>query len=627
MEGLVSIPEESAADRLLKKAARLEDGKSLVEKAYALAGEQLKGREDKEKILEHSLRVAEKLLEFGFDSTTVATGILHDLGSFPEARNVDLAVGPEVASMVADLERIRQIELENTGNTEPGILSSIILASAKDIRTIFVKFASRIDVLEKPRGIAGRKPEELAKAALEIYAPMCQKLGLYEVQSQLEDNGLKTLEPETYREISVLLGKTAAERKKDAEWAGAELARLLRENGKKAVVQARAKGIYSIYKKGKTQGKKFEEIYDLIGVRAICGSVQECYEILGLVHSRYKTAPNKFSDYISNPKKNGYRSIHTVVLWQGKPLEVQIRTWEMHYECETGLAAHWQYKNYARDDFFDRRLSWAKQIVEWHRSLRDSKGLIHRLKMDFGKSRIFVFTPKHQVVVLPEDSTPIDFAFAIHSDLGNRCQRVKVNGKLVPLSQKLENSDVVEITPAGSIQVKRQWLAFVKTNKARTKIKQKLGISVLKKESTEKIKQETMSSDKNARIAKCCNPVPGDEIVGVRTTKRKISIHGAGCENAKNIPKDKLIGIKWGLAEKGYVVGLTIKARDSPQLLPSILNIIGKEKASIISTETRASKNNLLECGFNVRIRNIGQLNNLIEKIGGLPSVFEVARE
>lgn len=620
---------KTAAVGLFKRYANLKEGKTLIKDAFEFAEEEFKEQgEFGEKNLAHGVRVAERLFDLGFDSVTVAAGLLHDLEE-TEKRPEKVIVskmGKEIASIVSEYNKIRQIEDKNIDNTSTNILSTIILAGAKDIRTIFVVFASRIDMLENQPEIGKLSPEGLAKGALEIYAPMCQKLGLYSLQSLLEDSSLKILKPKVYKEISLLIGQPSRERKEAVKRAIQEFSDFLKQADKNVSVQGRAKSIYSIYEKMESQGLKSEGIFDLLGVRVICNSVRECYEILGIVHSKYKNIPNKFSDYISNPKKNKYRSIHTVVLWEGKPLEVQIRTWEMHYECETGLSSHWQYKNYAEDKFFDRKLSWAKQVVDWHRALK-GRSIIHSLKMDFGKNRIFVFTPKHQVVVLPEASSPIDFAFAIHTGIGSKCQKAKVDGKIVPLSQKLENGNVVEIITATTIQVKRPWLSIVKSSKARSKIKQRLGIKTSQKTVLIKTKQETLTSDKQTRIARCCNPVPGDEIVGVRTTKRKISIHRAECENVKQAGQEKKINIKWGLAEKDYVVGLTIRARDSPQLLPSILNIIGKEKAQIVSTDTRTDKNKILECEFNIRIKNTMQLAAVIQKLESLSSVFEIKRE
>ena len=604
-----------------------ENGEDAVRKAYALAENAFgrKGREGKEQ-LEHAVRVAETLFEFGFDGTTIASALVCNLQSGADVSEEEISgrLGKEIAEIATDYGKIRRIEEKNLGKISNEMLSTIILATARDLRAIFVKLAARLDALQNARP-GSKERESKAESALHIYAPICQKMGLYDLQSMLEDSSLRILKPETYKRIKALLGKTKEERNKDLEMAMAEIMQHIKGEPA-ATIEGRAKSIYSIYRKMEEQGKGFDEICDLLGVRLICENVRECYELLGIVHSEYKTVPNQFTDYIANPKKNGYRSIHTAVLWKDKPLEVQIRTWEMHYECETGLAAHWHYKNYAKDIFFDKRLSMIKQLIEWHRTARDSENLAHSLKMGFGQNQIFVFTPKQQVIVLPEGSSPIDFAFAIHSDLGVKCLRARVNGKIVPLSYQLENGDNVEIITGKEASVKRLWLSLAKSHKAQAKIRQKLGIKPVRKDLIEN-KGETLTSGENIRIAKCCSPVPGDEILGIRTTKRKISVHRTSCGNTAKLGQGKKVKIKWDLADRDYVVGIRVKAKDSPGLLPAILKILEKAKVAITSTDAKTSKNNLLQCKFNIKIKNIGQLDGITQKIGALPTVFGVERE
>jgi len=602
----------------------------LIRKAFLFAESEFKtkpkiAREE----IEHSARVAKKLFKYGFDNATIAAGMVHDLeqevGTEPEKIAAEL--GKEIESIVTDYTKIKKIERENFGKISNQTLSSIILAMARDLRTIFVKIAAGFDKVQNPKNLDKRKQRINAEAALNIYAPICQKLGLYELQGLLEDNALKTMQPKEYQKIMELLDKTRKEREAEVESAVAEFSEIAEKEKKVVEVQGRTKSIYSIYKKMEQQNRAFENIFDLVGIRMICNSVKECYELLGVVHSEYRTVPNQFNDYIANPKKNGYRSIHTAVLWNNLPLEVQIRTWEMHYECETGLASHWQYKRYAKDKFFDKRLALAKQLVEWHKQARNAGNLGHSLKMGFEQNKIFVFTPKHKVVVLPEASTPIDFAFAIHSDLGRKCLKAKVNGKIVSLSHNLDNADIVEIITGKQLQVKRPWLSFVKSHKAQAKLRQLLGIKPAKGKPLIDRKEETLTSDKNIRIAKCCNPVPGDGIVGVRTTKRKVSVHRAECKNAARITKEKTVKIKWGLAEKNYVVGITVRAKDRPGLLPSILKIMDNSKVAIASTDAKVGKGNLMQCKFNVKIKNIEQLSGIMGKIRELPTVFETKRE
>jgi len=617
---------------LIESAGKRDSGESsrAIPKAFALAEEEF-GRLGKQgqKNLEHSVRVAKTLFDLGFDNTTIAAGLVHDIeakAGTPKEK-VALKLGGEIEKIVTECAKIRQIEAKNLGTIGFETLSTVILATAGDIRAIFIKFATRLDTLQGNTGLSKKKLAERAAGALEIYAPLCQKLGLYEMEGLLEDYSLKINQPKTYNSISKLLGKSKAERKAELGKAIEEFSALVSKEKGNVSVQGRVKGIYSIQRKMETQGKSFDEICDLLGVRMVCDSIRECYELLGIVHSEYKIVPNRFADYIANPKKNGYRSIHTAIFWNGKPLEVQIRTREMHYENETGLASHWQYKRYASDRFFDKRLSWAKQLVEWHRSAQGTKNLAHSLRMGFGKNMIFVFTPKHQVVVLPEGATPIDFAFAIHSDLGHKCLKAKVNDKIVTLNHGLDNADKIEIITAKQPQTKRQWLSITKSRKAQGKIRQKLGIKVPKKKLLPEKGDQPIASDKNTRIAKCCNPVPGDEIVGVRTTKRKVSVHRAHCANTVRVPRDRKVEIKWGLAEKDYVVGIKVKAKDNPGLLPAILNIIGKNNVAISATDAKTTKNNILQCKFDVRIKNSRQLDEIIGKIALLPGVFEAIRE
>jgi GTP pyrophosphokinase len=607
------VPNKTLLAGLVKQKGAGGKTDALIEKAYRLAEKEGKGR------LLHALRVAESLSEMGFDNTTIAAGLVHDI---KEKEEIGKALGEELAGITKEYPKIEEIEKKNIGKISPNILSTVILATAKDLRTIFVRLAARLDVLQNQ----DPTPEE-ADTTISIYAPICQKLGLYEMQGLLEDNALKIKNPGLYRSIAKGLGKTREERKQEAEQAIDEFSNLMKKEEKQVSVQGRAKSIYSIYKKIEEQGKPFEEIYDILGIRIICDSIKECYEIVGIIHSEYKPVPNQFKDYIATPKKNGYRSIHTIIEWNQKPLEVQIRTWEMHYENETGLASHWQYKQYAKDKFFDTRLAWAKQLVEWHRDAQDKGSLAHSLKMHFDKNRIFVFTPKNEVVVLPENASPIDFAFAIHSDLGKKCQKAKVNGKIVPLSHHLENGDVVEIGPGKNVEVKRQWLTFAKSQKAQTKIKQVLGIKIPFKKTVEEKKHSTQTEDKNVRIAKCCNPVPGDEIVGIRTTKRKISVHRKNCKNAEKAGSSKKISVEWGLAGKDYIVGVRVRAKESPGLLPAILKAISGNKVAIESTDAKKTKNDILDCRFNLKIKNLEQLDKIIEKIRALPPVFNAERE
>jgi GTP pyrophosphokinase len=603
------------------------NGASLIEKAYALA-ERLLTAKDAEwgkKKLEHSLRAAAILSEFGFDEETVAATLLHDVTLFDCApiERIESAIGKDVALILSEHSKMQQIEQKNFAKIDNGLLSQIILATAHDIRAIFVKIATRLDVLQNPAEFSKEQLNEYATVALNIYPPICHKLGLYDLKGLVEDAAFKALHPKEHQRIKQLVAKKREQRESELAEAIAEFNALMQKEKKDVTIEGRAKYFYAIYKKIVEQNRKFSDIFDLLGVRIICNSIKECYEVLGAVHSNYKLVPNKFSDYIANPKKNGYRSIHTVVQWNKMPLEVQIRTMEMHYEDESGVAAHWQYKQYEKDKYFDKKLAWARQLVEWHRKTKGS--LAPGLKMQLGQNKIFVFTPKKQVIVLPEHSTPVDFAFAVHSDLGMKCERAKVNGKIVPLHYELQNTDVVEIMPSKKVQVKRHWLNFVKSAKAQVKIRQCLGIKI-KGRVKKKPAMLTTTADETVRIAKCCNPLPGDEIIGFRTTKRKTTIHRKECENIKGASGGKLLQVEWDLAKKDYNVDITVQAKDYAGLLPAILGAFESAKIAINSTNAKASPNNIATCVFNVKINNIAQLENIIKKIGQLPAVLRVER-
>lgn len=625
------MPNKTVIVQLAKNASEREEKitSDLIKKAYQLAEKKLDPNTERgEKGLEHAVRVAKTLFDLGFDSTTIAAGIVHHLETNGAAdQEITRQLGKETESITSDFLKIGKIEERNAEKLKPENLSTIILSTAKDLRALLIKLVARLETLEYGLGLSKKELAKKAQSALQIYAPICQKLGLYELQSMLEDSSMKIMQPSQFQEIEKKLGKTRDRRNAEVESAISEFSTAIGEKSGQVSIQGRAKSVYSIYQKMHEQNRPFEEIFDLVGLRMICNSVRECYELLGIIHSEYKTVPNQFSDHIANPKKNGYRSIHTAVQWKGQPLEIQIRTWEMHYECETGLASHWQYKQYARDKFFDKRLSWAKQLMEWNRSAKSFADISHSLKMDFGKNQIFVFTPKQDVIVLPEASTPIDFAFAIHSELGHKSLKAKVNGKITHLSHGLENADTVEIITGKETRTKRQWLSFVKSHKAQAKIRQKLGIKPPKKRQVLARAQKTLTSDKNVRVAKCCNPLPGDEILGVKTTKRKISVHKKGCGNTNKIPPSRKIEVQWGLAEKDYTIGIKVKARDNPGLLPAILNIISNNRATISSTDAKTGRGNILQSKFNIKIKSAEQLENIMGRIEALPLVLRVERE
>ncbi len=576
------------------------------------------------KRIQHLLNVARIISKVVQDEETLAAALLHDT---PASKKVDMQeleklFGGEIAGLVEQVQKEINIEEKNVNKVDWDLLSKIVLASAKDIRSIFIRVAATIDHLMENDWPEKELVDRKALMALNVYAPICHKLGLNEFEWQVEDMAFKRLRLPDYLAVKDLVGETRKEREKRLRVVEEKLSGLVQEAGINTFVFGRVKNFYSIFQK--MEKKPFSEIYDLLGIRIICDSAEDCYKALGAINSNFDDLNHKFRDYIAEPKENGYKSIHMAILFNDLPVEVQIRTWQMHWDDEVGLAAHWQYKEHTHDKYFDRKLSIIKQLMEWHSTRRDIE-LRQSLKTSSGEERIFVFTPRGQVVILKEDSTPIDFAFAIHSDIGKRARGAKVNGKVVQLSHALENDDTVEILTANKLQVKRPWLGFVKTDKAKSKIKQTLGIkdTAIKKGYRETSKKTT---DMTIRMANCCRPLPGDEIVGYRTTKRKISVHRKNCSNVKSMGINKAILVTWADAGKDYSVELKVVARENSSLIPEILKAFSSNKIEINSTNAKTDKNKVTTCLFNVKIKGKKQLDAAMTSISSLPFVLSVER-
>jgi len=597
------------------------DSKSIKD-AFELAVKKL-GNKEKEKFKKHLLSTAFVLAELKMDKDTIISALLHHAlreGGITKEEIID-RFGKTVGEVVEEYMKITEIEKKNREKIDNKKLGKIILAAAKDIRTVIIKLAAQLSALRN-QGVYLLDETKTAKTVNEIYIPIAHKLGLDKIEWELQDLSFKNLNPVEYQKIKQLVGKKRMERQKETDDALKEIERILKEEKINATVYGRPKSFFGIYKKLKR--KPFNEIYDLIGIRIICEGVADCYKALSAIHSKYKHIPEKFHDYILKPKENNYKSIHTVIWRKSQPIEIQIRTWEMHEEAEGGLAAHWAYKEFKKDKDFDRKLSWARQLVEWENTAKNANRFFDSIKIDLGTEKIFVFTPKKEVIVLPEKSTPVDFAFAVHTDLGHRIQKAKVNGKIVPLNYLLESGDTVEIITGTVIQTKRQWLNFVKMEKAITKIKQKLGIRLApKKKKKEVVGKKT--SDKAVRIAQCCKPVPGDEIVGYRTTKRKITVHRKDCKNVENLDKGRRTDVAWDV--KGdYSVQIRVEAMDRPMLLRDVLEAMASTKSTIKSTNARVDKLNRVTCLFDVEIKNLEQLNEIIKRIKKIRTVQTVER-
>jgi GTP pyrophosphokinase len=482
----VELPPEM--QRLLERVREIQPQADLdlLRRAYAFAARAHQGqlRRSGEPYVLHSVAVAHILADLRMDATTVAAGLLHDVPEdTPQTlEEVRREFGDEIATLVDGVTKLGKIQWKSQEEKQAENLRKMFLAMASDVRIILIKLADRLHNL---RTIAVMPPDHQrrkARETLEIYAPLAKRLGIGQLQNELEDRAFAILEPEAYREITESLREAQAQQEEVLRTIQEELYRELNRAGirvERQHITARPKHAYSIYRKMQRpeyQGQGIARIYDRLGVRVIVDDVKDCYAALGVVHSLWRPIPGEFDDYIANPKPSGYQSLHTTVIYRGVPLEIQIRTHRMHQEAEYGIAAHWRYKEGkagARDRAFEEKLSWLRQLLEWHQEMQDAQEFMRSVKLDLFRNEVFVFTPKGDVVDLPSGATPVDFAYRIHTDVGHRCVGAKVNGRLVPLSYRLRSGDIVEIlTSKTSAGPSRDWLEFVVTSNARTKIRQ-----------------------------------------------------------------------------------------------------------------------------------------------------------
>ncbi len=490
----VPVTDTDAEERLPEDAAELfrrareaipHADHDLIRRAYLFAREAHAGqtRASGDPYISHSVAVATILVGLRLDAATIASALLHDVPedtphTIEEIRDV---FGPEIASLVDGVTKLGRIEWKSREERQAENLRKMFLAMAKDIRIILIKLADRVHNMRTIRFLPEWKQKRTARETLEIYAPLTERLGIGSFKRELEDLAFEVLEPEAYRAIAQEIDRS---RKEQEELLGRVVETLYRELNRAGVrversnITARPKHVYSIYQKmqrPKYQGQGVGRIYDRIGVRVIVNDVRECYETLGIVHSLWKPIPGEVDDYIANPKTSGYQSLHTAVICEGHPLEIQIRTPEMHRAAEHGIAAHWRYKEGGgrAEGEFAQKLSWLRQLLEWHQEMQDAREFMHSVKIDLFQNEVFVFTPKGDVIDLPAGATPVDFAFRIHTDVGYHTTGAKVNGRLVPLNYRLQSGDIVEIlTSKSSPGPSRDWLAFVQTSNARTKIRQ-----------------------------------------------------------------------------------------------------------------------------------------------------------
>lgn len=688
--------------------------------SYAMSAHQGQRRRSGEEYFVHPVEVAAILAELQMDSVTIVAGLLHDVveDTTVSLEEIEKNFGAEVALLVDGVTKLSRIEFKSKMEQQVENLRKMFLAMAKDIRVILIKLADRLHNMRTLKYQPGEKQIEIAQETLEIFAPLAHRLGIFRLKWELEDLSLRYLDPDRYYELVQSISLKRKEREEYLQYVISILQHKLEEMGIKADIQGRPKHFYSIYNKMVKQGKGLEEIYDLVAVRVIVDNVKDCYGTLGIIHSLWKPIPGRFKDYIAMPKPNMYQSLHTSVLGPyGEPFEVQIRTWDMHRTSEYGIAAHWRYKEgKSGDKDFEAKLTWLRQLLEWQRELRDARDFMESLKIDLFSDRVYVFTPKGDVVELPAGSIPLDFAYRVHTAVGNQCVGAKVNNKIVPLDYKLQTGDIVEILTAKSQRPRRDWLNMVQTSQAKNRIKQWLkkeqreelvakGKELLEKECekrgweagevlkphllAEAGKKFNIGSAEDTllaigdggltpsqviaklkeiipgltvdtpvhvplvkpwtgygkpsqgirvkgvdnvvvRLSRCCNPVPGDNIVGYITRGRGVSIHRLDCPNIAHhneSEKERIIEVAWDAeAEAVFQVHIEALALDRPKLAMDIMTTVADTKTIINSIHARATKNNLAVVDLKLEIKGLEHLNFLVEKIKRVKDVMDVKR-
>jgi GTP pyrophosphokinase len=667
-----------------------------------------------EDFVSHPYHVAEILVDLGLDVYAVAAAMLHDVVEDTQVTRDQLKkeFGDEICMLVDGVTKLEKIKFNSKEEEQAENLRKMFVAMAKDIRVVLIKLADRLHNMRSLSYLSHERQIAMARETLDIYAPIAGRLGISNIKCELEDLSFKYLEPQAYNELIKVIAQKRTERQEFVNIVIAEIKKMLEEIEVEAEVSGRPKHFYSIYKKMKLQNKTIDQIYDLIAVRIIVDTVKDCYNVLGTIHTKWKPVPGRIKDYIATPKPNMYQSLHTTVVTNfGQTFEIQIRTKEMHKTAEYGIAAHWKYKENVKDK--SPELSWVKEVLEWQGDFKDSKEFYKGLKGDLVSNEVLVFTPKGDVVSLPIGSTTLDFAYHIHSEIGNKCVGAKVNNKMVPLSTQLEVGDMVEIiTSPSSKGPSLDWLKIVKTSGAKAKIRQffkkemkeeniKYGKEMLEREARRKgynfyeifdekalipvmekysfstadeifaavgyggittnqvllrlirqyddtlranqpKKEEDTSKKKvsNAtgvvikgfddlliRFAGCCNPVPGDIIIGFISRGRGVSIHRNDCPNLRNVEKERLIDAQWSTnKEHKFTAGLQILAYDSSGLLATIGGLVSEMKLNITSINARVDKNNRAIINVMVALNNILELDMLINKLKSNQLIIDVYR-
>ena len=716
----------------MKKNNKKSDIK-LIMKAYNYAkenhGDQL--RKSGEPYIIHPIQVAYTLAELELDDATICAALLHDVVEDTEVTHQDLIneFGIEIAEMVDGVTKLSKLNYESVEEAQVENYRKMFLAMGKDIRVIMIKLSDRLHNMRTLKYLSRDRQIANAKETMDLYAPLANRLGIYSLKWELEDLSFKYLYPEEYREIVEGIDRKREERLQFIDKIEEQIKQELKKQKIEAEITGRAKHLYSIYRKMKRDNITLDQIYDLFALRIIVNSVKDCYAALGVVHELYNPMPGRFKDYIAVPKPNMYQSLHTTLIGEkGTPFEVQIRTWDMHRIAEYGIAAHWAYKEAsfakgkkANVKVSEDKLAWLRETLEWQKDMQDPQEFLNTLKTELFEDEVYVFTPKGDIKVLPSGSTPIDYAYSIHAEIGHHMTGCKINSKMMPIITKLHNGDIIEIITSDNAKgPSRDWLKFIKSSTAKNKINawfkknqreenivkgkdliekeiKRIGMSyddlfkqefiqgalnrykfnsiedmyasvgfgaitsgkviarileeyrkVHKEENVEQ-KLEELSKEKNTakpsksgvvvkgidnclvKLSKCCNPVPGDNIVGYITRGRGVSVHRADCKNLKDLFLDeesRMIDVYWYTEkEAAYNVDIEIFANDRSGLLADIISQISTTKTKLVAVNCRANKERIAITDITIEVEDLEQLNNVLKAIRKVDSVYEVKRK
>jgi guanosine-3',5'-bis(diphosphate) 3'-pyrophosphohydrolase len=602
----------------------------------------------------HPIQVSRMLDEMGFNANVIIAGLLHDTVEDTAITLAELrdAFGDDVAELVDGVTKISRIRSENIKQRQAENIRKMLLSMVNDIRIILIKLADKLHNMRTLEYLDKERAERIARETLDIYAPLAGRLGMARIKIELEDLALKTLEPEMYEDIKKYIFQKKNARERYIERVKGILQNEFSTHGISAMIYGRVKHFYSIYRKMKDRDKGFEEIYDLFAMRIVTNSVRGCYEILGVVHKLWMPVRGRFKDYIAMPKNNMYQSLHTTVIGpDGKSLEVQIRTAEMDNVAEEGIAAHWAYKEGHREPKgMQKELRWLNKLKSWKENLDNPGGFMEDLQKDLLMDEIYVFTPKGDVVELPIGSTPIDFAYKIHTEIGNRCIGAKVNGRIIPLRRPLHSCESVEILTSKNGTPSREWLDVVKTSRARHKIRAYFSkLEGVKDEEKEEETQQASPEKKSRKttrpstgvpehkdyrlvaegernvqlnLARCCNPHPGDAIIGYITRGKGITVHRIDCKNLRALRdyEKRMISVEWEEKTK-KIFHVNVDARDRSGLLMDISTAIANSNANIIELHLKADHSGHVKVTCRIQLSDEQQLRIILDTIESIPEV------